>query len=70
MTNYLYQYGHGPGAVRNLETDRRLKRNRPPVTPVERDHIHGAQGRVKNPDLDRRLKKNRPKKDVDGSVNS
>lgn len=57
MPDYLYQYG--PGAVRNLETDKRLKRNRAPVAKRQSEFQHGAQGRVKNPDQDRRLKKNR-----------
>jgi hypothetical protein len=68
MPNYLFQ--HGPGSVRNLDTDKRLKRNRPPAPMVERDSLHGAQGRVKNPDMDRRLKKNRVKQDPEiGSGN-
>jgi len=57
MPDYLH--GHGPGAVRNLETDRRLKRNRSMPPKTRTDILHGAQGRVKNPEQDRRLKRNR-----------
>jgi len=57
MPDYLFQCG--PGAVRNLETDRRLKRNRPADASCRREAEHGGQGRIKNPALDRRLKKNR-----------
>lgn len=58
MPDYLFQ--RGPGSIRNLETDRRLKRNRPQNITVQREVEHGGQGRIKDPALDRRLKKNRP----------
>jgi hypothetical protein len=62
MSSSLYNYGQG--AVRNLETDRRLKRNRPPRTELRSDAKRGGQGQVKDPDQDRRLKKNRPAADA------
>jgi hypothetical protein len=51
------------GAVRNPETDGRLKHNRqngnPKGAAARADVQHGGQGRVKNPASDRRLKHNR-----------
>jgi len=51
------------GAVRNPQTDRRLKTNRHnPSLKAAHDRAdiqHGGQGRVKNPGTDRRLKNNR-----------
>ncbi len=50
------------GAVRNPQSDGRLKHNRQNGTKqsVDRSNVqHGGQGRVKNPTTDRRLKTNR-----------
>jgi len=51
------------GAVRNPQSDRRLKVNRnngAAKSAANRGDVqHGGQGRVKNPSTDRRLKTNR-----------
>lgn len=62
MTKISSSPGHR-GAVRNPQSDGRLKHNRQngvAKSASDRSNIqHGGQGRVKNPDTDKRLKTNR-----------
>jgi hypothetical protein len=62
MTKISSTPGHR-GAVRNPQSDGRLKHNRQNGTSknaIDRSPIqHGGQGRVKNPTTDKRLKNNR-----------
>ncbi len=61
MTDRTSSPGHR-GAVRNPQSDGRLKHNRATGAKmsVDRSNVqHGGQGRVKNPSTDRRLKINR-----------
>ena len=61
MANATSSSGHR-GAVRNPQSDGRLKHNRQNGTKQSayRSNVqHGGQGRVKNPTTDRRLKTNR-----------
>jgi hypothetical protein len=62
MPNTSSSPGHR-GAVRNPQSDGRLKHNRQngvSKNAADRGNIqHGGQGRVKNPSTDKRLKNNR-----------
>jgi hypothetical protein len=62
MPDTQMSQGHR-GAVRNPQTDGRLKHNRgngvAKTQAARADVQHGGQGRVKNPSTDRRLKHNR-----------
>jgi hypothetical protein len=62
MPDTSSSHGHR-GAVRNPQSDGRLKHNRQNGAAkndaAPQDVRHGGQGRVKNPTTDRRLKTNR-----------
>jgi hypothetical protein len=62
MPDTSHSHGHR-GAVRNPESDGRLKHNRQNGVQknanAQANVQHGGQGRVKNPSTDRRLKNNR-----------